>query len=69
MNKLLIASYELIHVGHSIIVIEYNLGVIKCADFFIDMGHESGNVVFAGTQEEMVRDKKNHSERFFKEEL
>jgi len=57
---------ELIHVGHSIIVIEHNLGVIKCADFFIDLGLESGNVISAGTQEEMVRGKKNHSERFLK---
>ncbi len=73
VNKLVIALNELIHVGHSIIVIEHNLDVIKCADFIIDMGPEGGygggNVVFAGTPEEMVKDKKSYTGQFLKEKL
>ena len=73
VNKLVIALNELIDAGHSIIVIEHNLDVIKCADHIIDMGPEGGNnggmVVFTGTPEEMVKDKKSHTGRFLREKL
>jgi excinuclease ABC subunit A len=73
VNKLVIALNELIHAGHSIIVIEHNLDVIKCADHIIDMGPEGGNgggsVVFTGTPEEMINDKNSHTGRFLKEKL
>lgn len=57
--KKLLASFDsLIRRGHSIIVIEHNPDVIKCADYVIDLGPEGGNdggrLVFAGTPEELV---------------
>lgn len=73
VNKLVIALNELINAGHSVIVIEHNLDVIKCADYIIDMGPEGGNgggtVVFAGTPEEMVKDETSHTGRFLKDKL
>lgn len=73
VNKLIVALNELIDAGHSIIVIEHNLDVIKCADHIVDMGPEGGNgggmVVFTGTPEEMVKDKNSHTGRFLKEKL
>ena len=57
--KKLLASFDsLIRRGHSIIVIEHNPDVIKCADYVIDLGPEGGNdggrMVFAGTPEKLV---------------
>ena len=57
--KKLLASFDsLIRRGHSIIVIEHNPDVIKCADYVIDLGPEGGNdggrLVFAGTPEKLV---------------
>lgn len=73
VNKLIIALNELINAGHSIIVIEHNLDVIKCADHIIDMGPDGGNaggnVVFAGTPEDMVNEKNSHTGRYLKEKL
>ncbi|NVK63081.1 MAG: excinuclease ABC subunit UvrA [Flavobacteriales bacterium] len=73
VNKLVIALNELINAGHSVIVIEHNLDVIKCADYLIDMGpgggNDGGNVVFAGTPEDIVKEKKSHTGRFLKEKL
>jgi excinuclease ABC subunit A len=54
-------------------VIEHNPDVIKCADWVIDMGPEAGdrggNLVFAGTPEDLVRCKESHTGRFIKEKL
>lgn len=56
--KLLIAFNELIALGHSIVVIEHNADVLKCADHLIDLGPEGGKIgghlIFAGTPEELV---------------
>ncbi|MFN6074916.1 MAG: ATP-binding cassette domain-containing protein, partial [Fluviicola sp.] len=63
IEKLLIAFNRLIDDGHSIIVIEHNLEVIKCADWIIDVGPEGGDkggeVVFEGTPEDLVKQKNN----------
>jgi len=73
VNKLIIAFNELIAAGHSIIVIEHNLDVIKCADTVIDLGPGGGNaggqLVFAGTPEELVKNKKSATGRYLKEKL
>ena len=73
VNKLIIAFDELIRNGHSIIVIEHNLDVIKCADYIIDLGPEGGvkggEIVFSGTPEEMVTCKRSHTGQFLKEKL
>lgn len=60
ISKLLKAINALVDEGHSVIVIEHNLEVIKCADWIIDLGPEGGekkggHLVFFGTPEEMVR--------------
>ena len=59
IQRLLTAFDALIARGHTIIVIEHNLDIIKCADYVIDLGPEGGdmggNLVCAGTPEDIVR--------------
>ena len=73
INKLLNSFYSLIKKGHSIICIEHNLDVIKCADWIIDLGPEGGSnggkVIFEGTPEEMIKSKKSITGRYLKEKL
>jgi excinuclease ABC subunit A len=56
--KLLGVLDSLVNAGNSVVVIEHNLDVIKCADWVIDMGPEAGKdggqLVFAGTPEQLV---------------
>jgi excinuclease ABC subunit A len=71
---LLKAINALIDQGHSVIVIEHNLEMIKCADWIIDLGPEGGEkyggqLVFAGTPEDMVKKSKGHTARFLKGKL
>lgn len=73
VNKLIIAINELINSGHSIIIIEHNLDVIKCADHIIDMGPEGGNlggnIVFEGTPEEIVKFDKSHTGVYLRDKI
>jgi excinuclease ABC subunit A len=74
ISKLLKAINALIDQGHSVVVIEHNLEVIKCADWIIDLGPEGGEkhggrLVFAGTPEEMVKKSKGHTAQFLREKL
>jgi excinuclease ABC subunit A len=66
--KLLKSFDELLNKGDSIIVVEHNLEVIKCADYIIDLGPESGNkggyVVATGTPEDVIKNKKSHTGKF-----
>ncbi|MGB0888133.1 MAG: excinuclease ABC subunit UvrA [Vicingaceae bacterium] len=68
IKKLLKAFNALIAQGHSIIVIEHNLDVVKCADWVIDLGPEGGenggNLVFAGTPEELVKVNKSFTAKY-----
>jgi excinuclease ABC subunit A len=70
IEKLLIALQRLIDAGNSIIVIEHNGDVIKCADWVIDIGPEGGdkggNIVFTGTPEELILEKDNYTGKFLK---
>ncbi|NIU81333.1 hypothetical protein GWN63_03690 [Candidatus Bathyarchaeota archaeon] len=63
----------LIEEGHTVLVIEHNLEVIKCADWLIDMGPEGGErggeVVFSGTPEEMIQLGDNYTAQYLKEKL
>jgi excinuclease ABC subunit A len=67
------AFNALIVSGHTVIIIEHNPEVIKCADHIIDVGPEGGekggNLVFAGTPEELVKCKESYTGRFLKEKL
>jgi excinuclease ABC subunit A len=73
IDKLIIAFNSLISAGHSIIVIEHNTEVIKCADWIIDLGPEGGknggNVLFAGTPEDLVKLKGNSTGEYLKKKL
>lgn len=74
ISKLLKAINALVDEGHTVIVIEHNLEVIKCADWIIDLGPEGGekkggNLLFAGTPEDMVRKGKGYTADFLKAKL
>ena len=73
-TKKLLASFNaLIEKGHSILVIEHNLDLIKCADWIIDLGPEGGEnggkVLAVGTPEEVVKDKNSVTAKYLKEKL
>jgi excinuclease ABC subunit A len=72
--KKLLASFDaLIEKGHSIIVIEHNLDLIKCADWIIDLGPEGGEnggqILAVGTPEEIVKNKKSVTGYYLKDKL
>ena len=72
--KKLLKSFEaLIEKGHSIIVIEHNLELIKCADYIIDIGPEGGEnggqLVAFGTPEEVAKNKKSLTGKYLAEKL
>jgi len=73
INKLLKSFQALIENGHSIIVIEHNLELIKCADYIIDLGPEGGEngglLVAHGTPEELIKNKNSVTGFFLKEKL
>jgi excinuclease ABC subunit A len=73
IRKLLEAFNALIEKGHSIVIIEHNQEVIKCADWIIDLGPEGGEdggyVVFAGTPEDIIKEDKSYTGKFLKEKL
>lgn len=73
VDKLIIALNELIDNGHSVIVIEHNMDVIKCADHVIDLGPEGGDkggtLVFTGTPEELAQCDASHTGRFLKDKI
>ena len=64
---------RLVDRGHSIVVIEHNLEVIKCADWIIDLGPEAGDaggeVVASGTPEEIASVEKSHTGKFLRRAL
>ena len=71
--KLLNSFSALIRNGHSIIVVEHNLEVIRCSDWIIDMGPEGGggggNIVFEGTPEALANSTTSYTGKFLKEQL
>ena len=73
INKLLDAFNRLISRGHTVIVVEHNLEVIKSADYIIDLGPEGGNhggnIVFQGTPEKLVKCKESITGKYLKEKL
>lgn len=73
IEKLLISIQRLVDNGHSVIVVEHNTDVIKCADYVIDMGPEGGKnggtVIAAGTPEEIAATEGSYTGHFLKEAL
>ncbi|MGA1226437.1 MAG: excinuclease ABC subunit UvrA [Tamlana sp.] len=73
IQKLLKSFNALIENGHSIIVVEHNLELIKCADYIIDLGptggEHGGNLVAFGTPEEIVKEKLSETGKYLKDKL
>ncbi len=73
IKKLLLAYDKLIENGNTIIVIEHNMEVIKTADWIIDLGPEGGDkggqLIFEGTPEILIKNKKSFTGRFLKEKI
>ena len=73
IRKLLVVLNRLVEKGNTVLVIEHNLDVIKFADYIIDMGpeggHRGGEIIAAGTPEQIVKSKKSHTGKFLKKYL
>ena len=73
IKKLLTSFDALIEKGHSIIVIEHNLDLIKCADWIIDLGPEGGEnggkILAFGTPEDLIKNKKSTTGFYLKDKL
>ncbi len=73
INKLLSSFQALIELGHSVLVIEHQPDIIKTADYIIDIGSgagkHGGDVVFAGTPEELAKSKESQTAKYVAEKL
>ncbi len=73
VHKLVVMLDKLAESGNTVIVIEHNLDVIKCADYIIDMGPEGGDkggtVIAKGTPEEVAKVKESHTGYYIKQYL
>jgi len=73
IKKLLYSFNALIENGHTIICVEHNSDVIKCADWLIDLGPEGGenggDLLFQGTPEDLIKNKTSYTAHFLKEKL
>ena len=70
INRLLKAFNALIKAGHTIVIVEHNMEVIKCADHIIDLGPEAGTdggtIVFEGTPQELAKCDQSYTGAFLK---
>ena len=70
ISKLLAAFNALIQRGHTIVVVEHNMDIIKCADWIVDLGPEAGTaggrVVFEGTPRELEKCTESHTGKFLR---
>ncbi|HWB64776.1 MAG TPA: hypothetical protein VG603_14770, partial [Chitinophagales bacterium] len=73
INKLLTSFNQLIEAGHSVIVIEHNMDVIKCADWLVDLGpdggDEGGHLVYQGVPEGIFRAKNSYTAKYLEPKL
>ncbi|MEM8901311.1 MAG: excinuclease ABC subunit UvrA, partial [Bacteroidota bacterium] len=73
INKLMIAINELVERGNTVLIIEHNMDVIKCADWIIDIGPEGGdkggNVMYQGVPEGLLKVKESHTAKYLEEKL
>jgi excinuclease ABC subunit A len=73
IKKLLKSFNALIEKGHSVVVIEHNMDLVKCADHIIDIGPgggvNGGNIVANGTPEDVIKSKKSFTAKYLKEKL
>ena len=73
INRLLKAFNALIEAGHTIVIVEHNMEVIKCADHIIDLGPEAGadggTIVFEGTPRELAQCSESHTGAFLRTKI
>ena len=73
VKKLLNVIYKLVDLGNTVIVIEHNIDIIKCADHIIDLGPEGGGkggyVIAEGTPERLLKSKKSYTANFLRKTL
>ncbi|MCC8174752.1 MAG: excinuclease ABC subunit UvrA [Odoribacter sp.] len=73
IHKLMDSLNALIERGHSVLIIEHNMDIIKSADYIIDLGPEGGKaggeVVFAGLPEDLVKCKESYTGKYLKEKI
>ncbi|SKB31255.1 excinuclease ABC subunit A [Salegentibacter holothuriorum] len=73
IKKLLKSFNALIEKGHSLVVIEHNMDLVKCADYIIDIGPgggvKGGNIVASGTPEEIIKSKDSFTAKYLEEKL
>jgi len=73
ISKLLTSFNALLDKGHSIILIEHNIELLKCADYLIDLGLEGGDkggyLIASGTPEDVMKDKQSFTAKYLKEKL
>ena len=72
--KKLLASFDaLLDKGHTVLVVEHNLDLIKCADYIIDLGLEGGEnggqIIAQGSPEEVVKNVRSHTAHYLKEKI
>ncbi len=73
IQKLMDAINALVEQGHTVLIVEHNMEVIKCADWIIDLGPDGGksggHLVFQGTPEGLIKNKKSYTAGYLKEKL
>lgn len=73
IKKLLKAMNELVEKGNTVLIIEHNLDVIKCADWIIDLGPEGGegggNILFQGRPEDLLNVKESYTAHYLQDKL
>ncbi len=73
IKKLLASFYALLEKGHTVIVVEHNMELVKCADHIIDLGLEGGEkggeIIAEGTPEEVAKSKKSFTATYLKEKI
>ena len=73
IRKLLDAMNALVEQGHSVLIVEHNLEVIKSADWIIDLGPDGGvgggNLLYEGPPEGISKSKKSHTARYLKDKI
>ncbi len=73
INRLLKALYALIERGNTVVIVEHNMDVIKCADYLVDIGPEAGDyggeILFEGDPESLMKEERSYTGRYLKANL
>jgi excinuclease ABC subunit A len=73
INKLLASFYALLDNGHTVIVVEHNMDLVKCADYIIDLGLDGGEkggaIIATGTPEEVAQHSNSYTAAYLRDKL